>query len=286
MTKACAVYNHCVPKDGKAWFREPLVHFVVLGALVFVAYRGLVGPNPTDHVTPEQAPVEQLRQDWFAAKGAFPTAEQEAALIQEWLDEEVLYRRAVELGLDQNDTVVRRRLVQRMRFLIEDTHRIEAPSDAELEAWLEAHPHRFASPAKVSFAHLFFSRGKHGTELDAVARAALAELHGDPAAAVDSDPFFRGAAFEEVALAEIERGFGVEFAKALVSLPVEQWTGPVRSAYGLHLVYIRTRDASEAPRLDTVREKVEQDWVQAERERHNDDALAKLRARYADESLP
>jgi hypothetical protein len=260
------------------------VHFVVLGGLVFFAHRVLFGAPPSDYVAAEDAPVEQIRQDWFAAKGALPSAEEEVALVQEWVDDEILYRRAIELGLDQNDTIVRRRLVQRMRFFLEDTYRIEPPTDAQLQAWLEEHPHEFAMPAKISFTHRFFSRGKRGTELAADARSALETLQNDSKAVVEGDPFFRGSTFEDITPTDIKRAFGREFEESIADLPLGQWMGPVKSSYGLHLVYVRNRTSADAPKLEAVRAKVEQDWLQAERARHNEEALAKLRARYAPEA--
>jgi hypothetical protein len=270
-----------VTEGRRAWWREPLVHFVVLGGLVFFAHRVLFGTAPSEYVAAEDAPLEQIRQDWFAVKGAFPSAEEEAALVHEWVDDEILYRRAIELGLDQNDTIVRRRLVQRMRFFLEDTHRIESPTDTQLQAWLEQHPHKFAMPAKVSFMHRFFSRGKRGAELAADARSVLETLQDDSKAVVESDPFFRGSTFEDITPAEIKRAFGTEFGESIADLPLGQWMGPVKSSYGLHLVYVRNRTSAEAPKLETVRDKVEKDWMQAERDRHNEEALARLRARYA-----
>ena len=260
------------------------MHFVLLGGLVFFAHRVLFGAPPSEYVAPKDAPVEQLREDWFAARGALPSAEEESALVQEWVEDEILYRRAIELGLDQNDTIVRRRLVQRMRFFLEDTYRVEPPTDSELQAWLEQHPHEFAMPAKVSFTHRFFSRGKRGAELTADARSALGTLQNDSAAVVEGDAFFRGSTFEDITPAEIKRAFGSEFEERIAGLPLEQWMGPVKSSYGLHLVYVRSRTSAEAPKLETVRDEVERDWLEAERDRHNEEALAKLRARYAPEA--
>jgi len=267
----------------RAWWREPLLHFVLLGGLAFLAHRILFGAPISKYVAPADAPIEQIRQDWFAAKGALPDAEQEAALVQEWVDDEILYRRAIELGLDQNDIIVRRRLVQRMRFLLEDTSRIEAPGDAELRAWLSEHPQKFALPAKTSFTHLFFSRGKRGAELGASAAAALEALQRDPNAEVDSDSFFRGSTFEDATLMDIKRAFGPEFAQSIDHVALGQWTGPLKSSYGLHLVFVHHRTPGATPDLDAVREKVEQNWLQSERARRNREALAKLRARYAPE---
>ena len=273
--------DRLVTERHRTWWREPLLHFVVLGGFVFFAHRVLFGAQTSEYVVAEDAPAEQIRQDWFAAKGALPNAEEEAALLEEWVEDEILYRRAIELGLDQNDTIVRRRLAQRMRFLLEDTVRIDPPSDAQLQNWLERHPDKFAIPVKVSFTHRFFSRGKRGAELAADAGSALETLQDDSKAAVEGDPFFRGGTFEDITPAEITRAFGTDFGERIDHLPVGQWMGPVKSSYGLHLVYVRNRTSAEAPKLETVRVKVEQDWLQSERARHNEDALAKLRARYA-----
>jgi len=261
--------------------REPLLHFVVLGGLAFLAHHFLFGAAPSTLVSTEDAPIEQLREDWFSAKGALPSEEQEAALVRDWLEDEVLYRRAIELGLDQNDTIVRRRLVQRMRFLLGDTDRIDPPSDAQLQSWLEQHPDEFAEPAKTSFTQLFFSRGKRGTELATDARAALDALERDPNAVMRSDPFFRGRSFESATPADIERAFGAGFAESLGDVPLGRWSGPVKSSYGLHLVLVSHRMAAAAPKLEEVRKKVEEDWIDAERARRNEEAIAKLRARYS-----
>ena len=251
---------------------------------MFFAHRLLFGAPPSEYVAPRDAPVEQIRQDWFAAKGALPNAEEEAALVQEWVEDEILYRRAIELGLDQNDTIVRRRLVQRMRFFLEDTYRIERPTDAQLQAWIELQPDKFATPAKTSFTQRFFSRGKRGAELGTVARSTLAALSDDPDATVDGDPFFRGSAFEDATSDEIARAFGRGFAESIDDMPLGEWSGPVASSYGLHLVYVRERSSAGTATLETVRDKAERDWTQAERDRLNEEALGRLRARYAPEA--
>jgi len=264
--------------------REPLLHFVVLGGLAFLAHHFLFGAGPSETLSPEDAPIEQLREDWFSAKGALPSDEQEASLVREWLEEEILYRRAVELGLDQNDTIVRRRLVQRMRFLLEDTSRIDPPSEAQLQRWLEQNPDRFVEPATTTFTQLFFSRGKRGADLAKDARSALDALERDPNATVESDPFFRGRRFENASPDEIRRAFGVDFAESLAGVPVGRWSGPVRSSYGLHLLRVSHRVAAATPKLDEVRTTIEADWMLAERARRNEEAMARLRARYSTEA--
>jgi len=256
---------------------------VVLGGLAFLGHRALYGAPQSEAIAPKDAPIEQIRQDWLAAKGVLPSADQEAELIDEWVEDEALYRRALELGLDQNDTIVRRRLAQRMRFLLEDTSRIGAPSDAELRAWLQGHSAAFALPVQTTFEQLFFSRGNRGETLDDDARAALEVLRRDARSPVDGDPFFRGSTFEGYTPAGIQRAFGREFADAIDDVPLGQWWGPLTSSYGLHLVYVSHRSSAVVPELDAIRKDVERDWLENERARRNAEALAKLRSRYAPE---
>jgi hypothetical protein len=267
--------------ERRRWWREPLLHFLILGSLVFSAHHWLFGRSASDYVAPEDAPIAQLREDWRAARGELPSAEQEAALINEWIEEEVLYRRAVELGIDRNDTIVRRRLAQRMRFLLEDRYRLEPPSDAQLRTWLGDHPERFAEPGTTSFEHLFFSRSKRGAKLVDDAQATAEVLQSDPEAQVSGDPFFRGAAFEAATDAEIRRAFGRELAEAMADVPMGLWAGPLSSAYGLHLVLVTDRTTPPPPTLEAIRARVEEDWLRAERARMNAEALERLKARYA-----
>jgi peptidyl-prolyl cis-trans isomerase C len=140
------------------WLREPVVHFVVLGAAVFVVYALFADTPPPHSLTADDAPIAQLRSDWQARTGAPPSTAEEQRLRANWLEEEALYRRALELGLDESDTIVRRRLVQRMRFLIEDTTPVAEPDDARLREWINAHPGQYIEPALLFLDHVFFSR--------------------------------------------------------------------------------------------------------------------------------
>ena len=265
----------------RRWWREPLLHFLILGTLVFTVHHWLFGRSQSEYVGAEDAPIEQIRKDWQVARGRLPSAEEEAALVDEWLEEEVLYRRAVELGIDRNDTIVRRRLAQRMRFLLEDTSVVEPPSDEQLRAWLATHPERFADAATTSFEHVFFSRSKRGAHLLADAKAALTQLRRDPEANVEGDPFFRGTTFEAATESDIRRAFGRDLADALTKLPAGRWSGPLGSAYGLHLVLVTDRTAQAPPAFAEIRARVEEDWTRAERERLNEEALERLKARSA-----
>lgn len=249
---------------------------------VFVAYAiGRAGPS--GHLTADQAPVDQLARDWKARTGKSPTEAEQALLVRQWLEEEVLYRRALELGLDRNDTVVRRRLVQRMRFLVEDATPVPEPDEAELREWIGTHVADYTEPARITFEHRFFSRGKRGTELENDAEAAAEALAGHPDASVRADSFPRGKLLIDQTPAAIARSFGVVFARRVSELSVGTWSGPIESSYGLHVVRVQSRVEAVPSSFEAVRQRARADWMYAERQRLNQQALDRIIERYADE---
>src|SRR5262245_9650785 len=136
--------------------REPVLHFAVLGAAIFAVYRAVAPPaRPTTTIVLTEAMVDGLRQDYLRRTGTPPSPEEATALIDRFVDSEVLYREALALGLDRGDIIVRRRLVQKMEFLTEGLEPIDAPTDRELQAYLDAHAARYAQPARVALTHVF-----------------------------------------------------------------------------------------------------------------------------------
>lgn len=263
-----------------SWWREPLVHFILLAALVFLADGMRSDPTAVDTLRPEDAPTAQLNEDYVRQKGASPTAEMQRRLVRDWMAEEALYRRAVELGLDEGDTVVRRRLVQRMRFLLEDAHPVADLTEAQIESQYEAHPKRYSTDWTVSFEHVFFSRGERGASLTADAEAVLAALKAAPDGAVEGDPFFRGRRFESVSASMLTRKIGPSFTAAIDPLPVGLWSGPIASAYGLHVVRVTERREGRLKPLSEVAARVRDDLTAAERQRLNRAAIDALIERY------
>jgi parvulin-like peptidyl-prolyl cis-trans isomerase-like protein len=242
--------------------KEPLLHFLAIGGILFAAYaafdpsgqEGAAAP-PTIHLT--AADAEWLKEMWTRQWRRPPNDEELKSLIADHLKEEVLAREARALDLDVGDTVVRRRLAQKMTFLLDDTIRTAEPSDAELRTLYETRPDLVRIPARVSFAQVFF-RHEEGSDR---ARASLAALSNTAALPVDhGDGLLLGDTFadqDEQALANL---FGAAFARAMMALPVGQWSGPVESGYGLHLVKITEASPSEELPFDKVRQRLTQEW--------------------------
>lgn len=261
------------------WLREPLLHFVVLGAAIFGLHAAVAPPPRDARILVTADFIAGLRDEHAARTGRPPTPEEERALVDRFVDEEVLYREAVALGLDRGDPIVRRRLAQKMAFVAEDGAAARDPSDAELEAYLAAHADRYRAPPRLSFRHVFLGRDRRGDPA-ADAQRLLPELTAGAAPDTLGDPFLQGASFARRAPADIEAVFGKAFTDALLAAPARVWTGPITSSYGAHLVRVEDRVEGALPPLSAVRARVRADLRDERREAALRAMREKLRARY------
>ena len=267
-----------IPPGRHRLAREPLLHFAVAGALLYGAHAWLAGgsshggDSPVVRITRGQ--VDWLEDSWHRQWQRPPSGKEIRGLVSDFLEEELLYREARELELDENDTIVRRRLAQKMRFLVEDTARPEDPSEDALRRIHAAQPDRFARPARASFTHIFFSRERRGESAERAAAELLERLSGIEGGAGDpegGDPFLLERDFvleEEPSIASI---FGGEFAKTVVDLEPGRWQGPIVSGYGFHLVRVGERRETSARPFEEVRDQVMEAW------RYEEQAAAKER---------
>jgi len=268
------------PRRRSRWLREPLVHFVLLGAVVFAVHQSVAPPRPTNRIVVSDAILRGLRQEHLRQNGALPTSEEEAALIQRFVDNEILYREAIAQGLDRGDIIVRRRLVQKMEFVLEGEAPVPQPTDAELQAYLQAHAERYAVAERVALTHVFVGTDQHGPDAERIATDLHTQLAAGADAAALGDPFLRGRDFPLRTERELAGIFGTPFAAQVMALPIGEWSGPLRSSYGLHVVRVTERSAARQPALQEVRTAVLRDWEEERRVVANAQALARLRQRY------
>lgn len=270
----------------KRVLHEPLVHFLVLGMLLFVAYR-LVSPPGSSEARGEiivtQGQIDNLISGFSKAWRRAPTPDELAGLIRDHVQEEIYCREAMALGLDKDDTVIRRRLRQKMEFISEDLAADREPSDAELAAFLTTHPDSFRSEPRFTFRQVFLDPEKHGVMLAHDAAQILSQLNGagsdaDPAAA--GDPFLLDSAFTSITSGDIARQFGPRFLARVKDLEPGRWQGPVESGFGMHLVLVTERVDGRMPALAEVRDAVRREWGDARRVKANEDFYRKLLARY------
>jgi hypothetical protein len=266
----------------RAILREPLVHFLVLGGLLFLLYQWRSGGTGTgsNRIVVTTGQVAALAASFERTWMRPPTDPELKALVDDFVREEIAVREATGQGLEQGDIVIRRRLRQKFEFLLEDEVAATAPTDADLQAWLDAHPDQFRREPVMGLRQVFVSTDRRGARAGADAAAILARLRagGDPMAL--GDPTLLPLALEPSRLSDIGRQFGEEFATAIDSITPDQWAGPLESGYGLHLVYVTERTAGSAPALDQVRSEVSRELLAARRTAGLDSLYQRLSGKY------
>jgi len=266
----------------RRFLKDPLVHFLLIGASLFAlsAWRGerIRGGRERIVVTADQ--VAQVRDAAELLKGRAPTDEELAALIEPTIRDEVLYREALALKLDVNDDEVRRRLVDKMSYLTQDTADPAPSSDAELRRFYDESSARFERPELATFDQVFFSPAERGDSVDAVAKAGLAALRSgrSPDEVGDHTPL-RGI-YENAPRDQVEVLFGDAVAEALFTMPPGDWTGPFKSDFGLHAVRLRARSARRLPPFDEIRDQVAAEFAADRRRERNEAEYRRMRAHY------
>jgi PPIC-type PPIASE domain len=240
--------------------REPLLHFLLLGGLMFAVFgRGNSESGGADrNIVVSGADIDRLAAAFSRTWHRPPDWNELQAQIQDYIREEVLYRAALQLGLDKDDSIIRRRLRQKMEFLFEDT--VPSPQEAELRAYLQSHIEKFRTAPLISFRQVFVST-RRGDAAETDARQILAHLAADtPGAADEADSLLLGEAFSRTPLDRIAALFGDDFARGLAHAVPAHWIGPLRSAYGLHLVLVTAIEPAATPPFEQVRPAVEREW--------------------------
>jgi hypothetical protein len=266
------------------WIREPLLHFLVLGAALFWLAGTLGDPaqGRRGRIVLSAGDVEQIVAGFERTWQRPPTQVELAGLVEDRVREEVFYREALALGLDRDDTIVRRRMRQKMEFLSEDLAALE-PGDADLEGWLAANPEAFRQEPRIGFRQIYLSRDRRGGSVQGDAERLVAELRAQDAAvdlAAWGDPLPLPAESDGLTASEAARLFGEAFSARLLELEPGRWEGPVESAYGLHAVFVRERVPGRDPELAEVRDAVAREWLADRRRQAREDSYRALRSRY------
>jgi peptidyl-prolyl cis-trans isomerase C len=270
----------------RRWLREPLLHFLLAGALIFAIYE-LLNPasnriDRANQIVLTKDDVRQLAVHWLAQGRPPPTAEQMRALVEQRVSEEILFREALALGLDKDDEIIKRRLAQKMGFLAEDVAALQDPSNSQLRAWFGQNSDRFALPPRASFRHLYFSFDRPGAHERAA--AALGKIAGRPTDAPElasvADPFMFQDYYAERAPEQIAKEFGPDFAKAVFQLKPGGWQGPLQSGYGWHLVFVDAIESGRVPAFEEVEPDVKAAWLDQKQREVKKAAFEAMRARY------
>ena len=269
----------------KSLIREPLVHFLILGAGVFglFALAGARSDFEPDEVVVGAGHIERMSQAWRKTRMRPPTQQELEGLIEDFIKEEIYYREAMILGLDNDNPVIRRHLRQKMEFLSEDIAAQVDPTEEELQAYLDANPDAFRTNTQLSFRQIYFNRDSRGESAKSDALDLLAKLDGSETGAElaelgDSLPLPQ--AMEQFSERDIASQFGTVFVQGLLAQELGRWVGPVYSGFGLHLVFVEERVAPQLPELAAVRDVIVREWRESRRQDVNAAFYDGLRTRY------
>jgi len=267
--------------------REPLVHFMFIGAVIFALYALFAEPvvEETDKtIVVTAGEIEWMQASWQKRWNRPPTAAEFDGLIQQYIKETVLYREALTMGLNKHDQVIRRRLAQKLEFLAKDLVALTPPSEAELQAYFDEHQARYQEPTLYTFTQVFFDPDKRGdATLDDAGKAkatliAQGDAIEDPGAL--GDGLMLQNYYPQKDRSEIQKNLGSGFTDTLITLAPGQWHGPVLSGFGVHLVYVNSIIEPPTPVFAQVRERVITDWSLDRGEELNNTFYANLREQY------
>ena len=262
------------------------MHFLALGALVFFLFHLTTdrGETQDGKIVVTRGKVEQLVTGFSRTWQRLPTQEELDGLVEDSIREEVLYREALAMRLDKDDTIVRRRMRQKLEFLTEDTTAAAPSTDADLQGWLDKHPNEFRVEPTLAFSQVYLNATHAGDNASAAASKVLAQLDsaGESVAAAElGDTTMLPHQFPLSRIDEIARVFGDEFARRVAQLEGGRWIGPIQSGYGWHIVYVSERTEGRPKPLSEVRDAVQRDWLAARRKEIIDATYSKMREKYA-----
>ena len=269
----------------KRILREPLLHFLLLGTVIFAAY-GFVskrGSNEPGKIVISEGQIAAMAEGFARTWRRPPTREEIEGLIKDRVQEEVYCREAMVLGLDKDDTIIRRRLRQKIEFVTDDIAALAEPTDEELSAYLKAHADTFGVQRQFTFSQVYLNPERHGENLARDTAQLLTQLQqaGDEADLSQlGDSFLLEHKFQSLPASEVVKQFGEKFATKLSEVLSGQWQGPLESGYGVHLVWISERTEGRLPELAEVRATVRREWANARRLEANEKFYQELLKRY------
>lgn len=231
-----------------------------------------------DEIVINDSLLQSMQKQFESTWQRPPSQEELRGLIDNWTREEILFREGVALGLDRDDVVIRRRIVQKMDF-ITDSMTAAPPDEAALQAWLDANPEEYRIQPVYTFKQIYFDPARHDSDLQQIMATALDELElGD--SNLKGDSSLLPASLDDASESLIARTYGSEFANGLSGLPIDEWSGPVRSGFGFHLVHVSKAVPGRKATLDEVRQAVENDLSNDQSKKTKDAMYQVLRDRY------
>ena len=250
----------------KKLLREPLLHFLLIGAALFAVFEIVNDRSPgnsDNHIVVTAGRIAQLENIFTKTWQRSPTVEELKGLVDDFILEEIYYRQAVAIGIDRNDTVIRRRLRQKFEFLTDDMAAAAIPGVEELASYLAANPDIFMRDTTYTFEQVYINADRTGVDLESKVASKLSALRDGKA--VEGDSGLLPTFFNQIPRRAVDSNFGSDFSTRLDLLPLKEWHGPIASGLGLHLIRMETRVEGTLPELAEIRPIVEREWAHDKR---------------------
>jgi hypothetical protein len=261
--------------------QEPILHFLLIGIALFVVYGKVAAPDRAGtNIVVSEAMIDQMAREHEGRWTRKPTERELAGLVESYVRDEILYREGLALGLDRDDALIKRRVRQKFEVMTEEQGARELPSEADLAAYMTENASRFLVPATLTFEQIFLTGAMTPADVERAAAAARG------AVARGVNPRRMGQAsmlpsrFENASQEMVARDFGAAFARQVETIPVGEWSGPIASSFGAHLVRVVARTPAALPDLEEVRRVVAREWEDDRRASARSDGYQKLRDNY------
>ena len=267
----------------KKVFKEPLFVFLLMGGAMFVLFQQVSNDYQPDNaeIVVTEGQIQSLLLGFEKVWQRSPSKKEVDGLIQSYIREEIFYREALAMGLDKDDSIVRRRLRQKMEFILEDIASLDKPEEQELQVFLATHEEDYRQPSRFSFRQVYVNTSKRGESAQSDTIALLAKLKvQDSNAKSLGDQLMVKHQFNLETEREIERVLGSQFLQSLNDISAGSWQGPIRSGFGLHLVRVDEHIERKTPELNEVRDQVVRDWELEKRNQANETFYENLRKSY------
>ena len=269
----------------KAFIKEPLFHFLLIGAVLFLIFKVYDDPagSQSSQIIITDGQIAFLKANYARTRQRTPSKEEEQGLIDSYVREEILYREALALGFDKDDSVIRNRLRQKMDLMSDELAGIAVPTDGQLQQFLENNSEKFRTEPQIAFRHIFVDIAHRGIAAEDEAERILSLLsdEGDRTNPETlGDRLMQPKSFGLTRVSEIAKLFGKPFSLELTKLTPRQWTGPIQSGYGLHLIFLTDYVADSLPKLDEIRGTVEWEWSAANKKELKENIYNELRKKY------
>lgn len=260
--------------------KQRLFIFFILGVLILIADIS-VNNESDEKITIFESEINSLIDTWVNQVGRDPTLQEVDGIIKQLLDEEILYREAIKLGLDKNDIIIKRRLAQKIGFLRQESDS-SLPSNQQVRDFYNLNKDKYFVEKRITFSHIYFSSNETEQE---DAKKALILIESGSSETEFGEPFLLGKNFSSKTISEIERSFGKRFSEDIQTIITKQWTGPITSEYGSHLIFLNSISDSFTPSLDEIKNLIINDVILENQNNSAKEYLKQLRNKYQIEIL-